>query len=156
MDAPVAIFSLRSGRRLAYLDSRTPAGAPVLFLHGLRSCRLMRPDAEVTAAIGARLITFDRPALGQSDANPGRSLVDTADDVVALLDHLGLDKVYVAAPSGGGPPALAFAYRAPDRIHAVAIPRWTCGCVCARSPRAECYRQVKAGRWLPASVRARV
>jgi pimeloyl-ACP methyl ester carboxylesterase len=121
MDAPVVPLTLRGGRRLAYLDSRTPTGAPVLFLHGLPSCRLMRPDAEVTAGLGARLISFDRPGFGQSDANPGRSLTDTALDIVALLDHLGLDKVYVAAPSGGGPPALAFARKAPERIRALAV-----------------------------------
>lgn len=81
----------------------------------------MRPDAGVTAELGARLITFDRPGFGQSDANPGHGLTDMADDIVALIDSLGLDKVCVAAPSGGGPPALAFAYRAPDRVHAVAL-----------------------------------
>jgi pimeloyl-ACP methyl ester carboxylesterase len=71
--------------------------------------------------MGARLITFDRPGFGQSDPNPGRSLRDTADDIVALIDALGLDKVFVAAPSGGGPPALAFAHYAPDRIRAVSL-----------------------------------
>lgn len=81
----------------------------------------MRPDAEVTAELGARLLTFDRPGFGQSDANPGRSLADTADDIVALIDALGLDKVCVVAPSGGGPSALAFAHRAAERIHAVAL-----------------------------------
>jgi pimeloyl-ACP methyl ester carboxylesterase len=81
----------------------------------------MRPDVAQTSELGARLITFDRPGFGQSDARHGRSLTDTADDIVALLDHLGLDKVYVAAPSGGGPPALAFAHRAPSRIRALAL-----------------------------------
>jgi pimeloyl-ACP methyl ester carboxylesterase len=81
----------------------------------------MRPDVALTIKLGARLITFDRPGFGQSDARPGRSLLDTADDIVALIDKLGIDKIHVAAPSGGGPPALAFAYRAPDRIRAVAL-----------------------------------
>jgi pimeloyl-ACP methyl ester carboxylesterase len=81
----------------------------------------MRPDEALTTEMGARLISFDRPGFGQSDAKPGRSLTDTADDIVALIDHLGLHKVYLAAASGGGPPALAFSHRAPDRIHAVAL-----------------------------------
>jgi pimeloyl-ACP methyl ester carboxylesterase len=114
-----SILRLSDGRRLAYLDG--PAGVPVLFMHGLPSCRLMRPDGALTVEMGARLISFDRPGFGQSDARPGRSLTDTADDIVALIDHLGLHKVYVAAASGGGPPALAFARRAPDRICAVAL-----------------------------------
>jgi pimeloyl-ACP methyl ester carboxylesterase len=117
----VSILRLPDGRRLAYLDAPTTAGAPVLFLHGLPSCRLMRPDEGLSAAMGARLISFDRPGLGQSEPKPGRSLMDIADDIVALIDHLGLDKVYLAAPSGGGPPALAFAHRAPDRVRALAL-----------------------------------
>jgi pimeloyl-ACP methyl ester carboxylesterase len=121
MDGPSTSLTLPSGRRLAYLDSPTPTGAPVLFLHGLPSCRLMRPDEAVTSELGARLVSFDRPGFGQSDANPGRSLTGTADDIVALLDHLGLDQVYVVAASGGGPPALAFAHRAPDRVRALAL-----------------------------------
>jgi len=116
-----SIIRLPDGRRLAYLDTPAAAGVPVLFVHGLPSCRLMRPDGALTAELGARLITFDRPGFGQSDARPGRSLLDTADDIVALLDSLGIDRVHVAAPSGGGPSALAFAHRAPDRIRAVAL-----------------------------------
>jgi pimeloyl-ACP methyl ester carboxylesterase len=81
----------------------------------------MRPDLATTTSLGARLITFDRPGFGQSDARPGRSLTDTADDMMALLDHLSLDKVYVAAASGGGPSALAFAHHAPARMRALAL-----------------------------------
>jgi pimeloyl-ACP methyl ester carboxylesterase len=120
VDDPLFI-RLADGRRLAFRNATAASGIPVLFLHGLPSSRLMRPDAEATAELGARLITFDRPGFGQSDARPGHSLMDTADDIVALIDSLGLDKVFVAAPSGGGPTALAFAYRAPDRIRAVAL-----------------------------------
>lgn len=121
MVAEDSILRLPDGRRLAYRDVPAAAGVPVLFVHGLPSCRIMRPDTALTAHMGARLISFDRPGFGQSDARPGRSLTDTADDIVALLDHLGLDAVYVAAASGGGPPALSFAYRAPSRIRAVAL-----------------------------------
>jgi pimeloyl-ACP methyl ester carboxylesterase len=116
-----SFMRLPDGRRLAYLDEPAAVGVPVLFLHGLPSCRLMRPDVALTANLGARLITFDRPGFGQSDPRSGRSLTDTAEDIVALIDHLGLDNVCVAAPSGGGPPALALAHRAPDRIRAVAL-----------------------------------
>jgi hypothetical protein len=94
-----SIFRLSDGRRLAYLDTPTLPGVPVLFLHGLPSCRIMRPDVALTAQLGARLITFDRPGFGLSDARPGRSLTDTADDIVALIDHLGLDKVASYAES---------------------------------------------------------
>lgn len=117
----VSMVKLGDGRRLAYLDDPTAGRNPVLFFHGLPSCRLMRPDRMVTGELGARLITFDRPGFGQSDPKPGRTLADTADDIVALLDKLAIDRVHVAAPSGGGATALAFAHRAPDRVRAVAL-----------------------------------
>jgi len=119
--AQLAFLRRRDGRRLAYLDTPSADGLPLLFLHGLPSCRLMRPDEALSSEMGVRLISFDRPGFGQSDPKPGRSLTDTADDIMALIDHLGLDKVYLAAPSGGGPPALAFAHRAPDRVRALAL-----------------------------------
>jgi pimeloyl-ACP methyl ester carboxylesterase len=106
---------------LAYQDAPVASGAPVLFLHGLPSCRLTRPDDAVSAELSARVISFDRPGFGQSDAKPGRRLLDLADDVRALLDALGLEKVCVAAPSGGGPSALALAHAAPDRVRALAL-----------------------------------
>jgi pimeloyl-ACP methyl ester carboxylesterase len=118
---PPSFVRLRDGRRLAYLDAPVSAGVPVLFLHGLPSCRLMRPDDGLSAELGARVISFDRPGFGQSDAKPGRSLLDIADDVTELLDHLELDKVCVAAPSGGGPSALALAYRVPERVRSLAL-----------------------------------
>jgi len=119
--AEPSFLRLRDGRRLAYQDAPVAAGVPVLFLHGLPSCRLMRPDDAESAAMGARVITFDRPGLGQSDPKPGRSLLDIAEDVTGLLDHLKLGKVFVVAPSGGGPSALALAFRAPERVRAVAL-----------------------------------
>jgi len=117
----VSIIRLPDGRRLAYQDGAVAAGPPVVFFHGLPGCRLLHPDALRIGPPSIRLITVDRPGFGQSDPRPGRSLDDTADDIVALLDHLGIANVHVAGASGGGPPALAFAHRAPDRVRAVAV-----------------------------------
>lgn len=114
-------LQLRDGRRLAYQDAPDTAGVPVLFLHGLPSCRITRPDETASAEMGVRVISFDRPGFGQSDPKPGRSLLDIADDVTALLDHLQLDKAFVVAPSGGGPSAMALAFALPGRIRAVAL-----------------------------------
>lgn len=119
--AEPSLLRLRDGRRLAYQDAPAASGLPVLFLHGLPSCRITRPDEAASAEMGVRVISFDRPGFGQSDPQPGRSLLDIADDVTALLDHLGLGQAFVVAPSGGGPSALALAFRAPERVRAVAL-----------------------------------
>ncbi len=43
-------------------------------------------------------------------------IVDEVDDVVALADHLGLERFGVTGGSGGGPHALACAALLPDRV----------------------------------------
>jgi pimeloyl-ACP methyl ester carboxylesterase len=51
---------------------------------------------------------------------PGRIVADCADDVLALIETLGVDRIYNVGGSGGGPHALAFAALYPERVHATA------------------------------------
>lgn len=116
MAAPETI-ELPHGRRLAVAQYGDPRGRPVLFLHGFTASRLTRhPDDALTASLGVRLITVDRPGCGASDYQPGRTLLDFAGDALALADHLALDRFAVAGHSAGGPYALATAHRLPDRV----------------------------------------
>jgi pimeloyl-ACP methyl ester carboxylesterase len=52
---------------------------------------------------------------------PGRGFIEPADDVIAILDHLGLEKVHVIGGSGGAPHVLALAARHPDRVRVVTV-----------------------------------
>ena len=113
--------TLRDGRVLAFAEYGDPQGIPVLFFHGLPSCRLMHPDAEASRALGVRLLTADRPGFGHSDPKPGRTLLDWADDVFDLADNLGLNQFAVVGPSGGGPFVAACAARLASRITHAAI-----------------------------------
>ncbi len=113
--------TLRDGRGLAYAEYGDPKGIPVLFFHGLPSCRLMHPDAELSRALGVRLLTVDRPGFGRSDQKPGRTLLDWTDDVANFADSLGLHQFMVVGPSGGGPFVAACAYKLPSRITRAAI-----------------------------------
>lgn len=112
---------LRDGRMLAYASYGDPDGHPVLFFHGLPSCRLMHPDAELSRALGVRLLVTDRPGFGRSDPKPGRSLLDWADDVADFADALDLPPFAVVGASGGGPFVAACAYRLADRVSRAAI-----------------------------------
>ncbi|MGK5557575.1 alpha/beta fold hydrolase [Actinomadura kijaniata] len=113
--------STADGRVLAVEEWGTPDGTPVLYLHGTPVGRLARhPDDTVFTSRGIRLITFDRPGLGGSTPRPGRRVADGADDVAAVADAFGLDRVPVYGVSGGGPHALAFAALHPDRATRVA------------------------------------
>ena len=113
---------LPDGRMLGYDDLGDPQGTPILFFHGFGSSRVVRhPDDAIAVAAGARIIAVDRPGIGLSSRQPNRRLTDWPRDVLALIDHLGLGRVAIAAWSGGGPYALATAWQFPDRISAVGV-----------------------------------
>ncbi len=109
-------------RRLTFAEFGDPDGTPVFFFHGLPATRLFRhPDDALTASLGIRLITVDRPGLGLSDRQPGRAVLDWADDVSALGDVLKLGSFAVLGHAAGGPYAAACAYRLPGRVTKAAI-----------------------------------
>ena len=93
----------------------------VVFFQGTPSSRLLHPDESVTRELGARMVVIDRPGFGGSDPCPGRTLVSWADDVCAVLDDLGIGTFRVVGVSGGGPYALATAWRRPDRVIAASV-----------------------------------
>ena len=111
----------RDGRALTFSEWGDPDGFPVLCLHGTPGSRFSRHhDESVYAAAGARVVTYDRPGYGGSDRHRGRDVVDCVDDVVALVDALGIGRFAVIGYSGGGPHALALAARLPDRVNRAA------------------------------------
>jgi pimeloyl-ACP methyl ester carboxylesterase len=113
---------LPDGRRLSYTEWGDPAGRPVLEFRGLPSSR--GGDAIDLAALvraGVRRITVDRPGVGFSDPQPGRTLLDWPDDIRALAETLGLETFAVLGTSGGGPYAAACAYSLPDRVSRAVI-----------------------------------
>ena len=108
---------LPDNRRLGYREYGDPAGHPVVSCHGGLLCGLDAAAYDTAAAAaGLRVISPDRPGLGESSPAPGRTTADWADDVAALLDHLDVDRVAVLGWSMGGQYALACAARIPDRV----------------------------------------
>lgn len=108
---------LPDGRRLGYADYGDPAGRPVIGLHGTPGSRLMLQGGDEPARrLGIRLIAPDRPGLGLSDPQPGRSYGDHARDVAILADRLGIARFPVAGVSGGGPYAAACGALIPERL----------------------------------------
>jgi pimeloyl-ACP methyl ester carboxylesterase len=116
----VPVLTLRDGRALAYTDG-DPAGSPVLLFHGAPGARGFRPRRAETEAAGVRLITFDRRGYDGSDPSSAPGVLAVADDALALADALALERVAVVGWSGGGPFAVATAWRAPERVTALAV-----------------------------------
>lgn len=87
-------------------DSRGPMGAPVVvLLHGLAATGLLnwRPAMDALAA-KYRVIVVDHRGHGRGMRIRGPfRLADCADDVAALADVLGIERVIAAGYSMGGP-----------------------------------------------------
>ncbi|NTU79923.1 MAG: alpha/beta hydrolase [Chloroflexales bacterium] len=114
---------LPDGRTLGYLEAGDSDAAPVLLFHGSPGSRLDGTliDPAALGTLRARLIAPDRPGLGRSDFQPGRTLRDWPADVRALADALGLRRFAVMGFSGGGPYAAVCAHDLADRLTAVAL-----------------------------------
>jgi pimeloyl-ACP methyl ester carboxylesterase len=80
-------------------------------------------DPQIEEFAGAyRVITWDQRGFGQTefDSQPF-TYWDSADDCLALLDHLGIDRAVLGGMSQGGFIALRAALTAPDRVTALIL-----------------------------------
>jgi pimeloyl-ACP methyl ester carboxylesterase len=68
-----------------------------------------------------KVIAPSRPGYLRTPLDVGRSHVEQADAIAALLDALGIERVVVSGASGGGPVAAHFALRYPDRCAGVVL-----------------------------------
>jgi pimeloyl-ACP methyl ester carboxylesterase len=110
------------GRTLAYEVVGDPDGTPVFWQHGTGDSRLCKhPDDSVTAAVGVKLVTADRPGVGGSSPRKPRGILDWVADAQAIADAAGLEQFVVAGHSGGGPHAMAIANELGDRVTKVGL-----------------------------------
>jgi pimeloyl-ACP methyl ester carboxylesterase len=71
--------------------------------------------------LGVRIISPNRPGMGGSSPQPGRTTLDWARDVGALLNGLGLPRASVLGWSMGGQYALACGAQLADRVDRVVV-----------------------------------
>ena len=110
------------GKHLAWNEYGDPDGTPVFYYHGWPSSRLQARLAHHLAKDrGIRLISMDRPGMGESTLIPGRTLKDWPALIAAFADHLGIGKFGQIGVSGGGPYVLACASLIPERLTASSV-----------------------------------
>lgn len=110
------------GRTVAWAEWGPADGEPVLRLPGTPGSRYSVPtDQAHWAERGLCVITVERPGFGASTRLPGRGFAEHADDIVAILDHLGIERLPVYGGSGAAPHELALAARHPDRVTACSV-----------------------------------
>jgi 3-oxoadipate enol-lactonase len=109
-----------NGIEITYTDSGGE-GPAVVFSHGFLMDHTMF-DRQVTAlAPEYRVITWDQRGNGGTRATGAFSYWDSAADVLALLDQLGVERAVLAGMSQGGFLSLRAALIAPDRVRALVL-----------------------------------
>lgn len=121
MNDPSVQQVLAKGRRLEVVSAGADDGLVCVLHGGTPSAAIpFGPIQDAVVGAGMRYVTYSRPGYGGSDPDPGRTVAAAADDVMAILDHLGVDGFVTLGWSGGGPHALACAALLPDRCRAAA------------------------------------
>lgn len=112
-------YQSTDGLRLHYLDEGS--GTPLIALAGLT--RNAADFDHVAPHLATRLIRPDYRGRGLSDwADPNTyTIPQEAQDVLALMDHLGLEKAAILGTSRGGLIAMVLAATAHDRLVGVAL-----------------------------------
>jgi pimeloyl-ACP methyl ester carboxylesterase len=108
-----------NGIRLHYVEAGQ--GTPVILVHGLACDHVpnwMLPRVFQRLSRKYRVIALDNRGHGKSDKpyEPAQYGLELVDDVVRLMDHLGIAKAHVVGYSLGGFITLKLALRHPSRL----------------------------------------
>lgn len=100
-----------------------PAGAPVVVLSNSLGSTHAMWDAQIEdLAEHFRVVRYDTRGHGSSPVPAGPyDIDDLADDVVALLDTLGVEKAHFVGLSLGGMTGMRLAARNPDRVDRLVV-----------------------------------
>ena len=99
-----------------YYQDTGGSGTPVILSHGfLMDHSMFEPQVEALSTYH-RVITWDERGFGATPAPGPFSYWDSAADVLALLDHLNIDKAFIGGMSQGGFISLRVALTAPERV----------------------------------------
>lgn len=99
-----------------------PDGPAVLFANSLGSTHRMWDPQLAAFEERYRVVRYDTRGHGQSPVPDGPYTIDDlADDVVALLDTLGIERAHLIGLSLGGMTAMRVAARHPERVDRLAL-----------------------------------
>lgn len=105
------------GVRFHVTEAGAPDGRPVLALHGWPQHHWVYRDLLADPPPGMRVIAPDLPGYGWSGPAPHRwAKDDVAEDVLALMDALGLDRVLLVGHDWGGFVGYRLVLTAPERF----------------------------------------
>jgi pimeloyl-ACP methyl ester carboxylesterase len=111
---------LEDGSELILDGEIAGQGPPVVLLHGLSATR--RNVVQGSRALlrrGYRLIAYDARGHGASSPGSRYGYPELIEDLEAVLDDLGIDRVALVGSSMGAATGMAFALRHPERVAAL-------------------------------------
>ncbi|MFI7133778.1 alpha/beta fold hydrolase [Nonomuraea sp. NPDC050153] len=110
-----------NGIRLVYREEGDPTAPPLLLIHGRTADH--NDWNGITQHFAARhhVIALDLRGHGASDYPGSYEMPEMAEDVVALLDHLGIGRATLVGHSLGGIVAYHLAMNHPDRVERLVL-----------------------------------
>jgi len=141
-----------NGVRLAYSDRGRSHAQVLLLVHGFPLDRHLWDSQLARLSETVRVVAPDLRGAGDSDVPAGPYSMDQhADDLAALLDHLGIRCAVIGGLSMGGYVAFAFWRRYPERVRSLALLNTRAE---PDSPEARANREATIARVLAAGVQA--
>jgi 3-oxoadipate enol-lactonase len=102
---------------LNYTERGLPQGSPIVFIHGFPFNHSMWEPQMKALPNHFRAITYDVRGHGESDVGDGQYSIEFfVDDLIALMNHLVIDRAVLCGLSMGGYIALRAIERRPERI----------------------------------------
>lgn len=115
-------FAELPGVRISYKDAGGN-GVPIVFIHAATgSSRVWEYQLPAFTAAGYRVVAYDRRGFGRSaidraGVQPGTG----ADDLLALVNYLKMDRFHLLGTAAGGGVALDFAVSFPQRLRSLVV-----------------------------------
>jgi non-heme chloroperoxidase len=112
-----AKVSLATGPQLHYAEQGDPTGRPIVFLHGWPDSWFSFSSVAALLPTKFRAFMLDQRGFGDSDRPAdGYAIHDFAEDVVAFLDEVSLDRATIVGHSFGSFVARRVAIAHPQRV----------------------------------------
>src|SRR5205085_7395524 len=109
------------GQRVFYTDSGGSGVAVVLMHAATGSVRSWEYQTPAFVKAGYRVIAFDRRGWGRTPIDPDAPAGTAADDLIALMDSLHIDRVHLIGTAAGGFVTLDAALSYPSRLRSIVV-----------------------------------
>ena len=111
-----------NGVSINYAERGLPQGLPLVMVHGFPFNHSMWDDQMMALPQDIRAVAFDLRGFGESEVGDGQYSIEFfVDDLIGLLDHLGIAEAVICGLSMGGYITLRAAERHPDRVRALVL-----------------------------------